>query len=179
MISASVGKGAGGIGNRKPDVRAVQCLLNLSANMVQSGRATKLPLSGNLDKDTQDAIDLFQTKVMKIARSDGRVDARGSTIRRLSSALGPLPSGPFTSPAWLTAAFAEEGVKEIGGRPQNNPRILDYLATAAQLAKIDDTVAVKGPGGKTVRQKTGYKMGDIDETAWCACFVNWCLDQAG
>jgi hypothetical protein len=63
--------------------------------MVQSGRAAKLPLSGSLDKATQDAIELFQTKVMKIARPDGRVDAHGSTIRRLSSALGPTPSGPL------------------------------------------------------------------------------------
>jgi uncharacterized protein (TIGR02594 family) len=115
------------------------------------------------------------------------VDANGGMIRRLASALGPLPAGPFSSPAWLAAAHGEEGVKEESTRDKNNPRILEYLATAKHLATIEDTITRRGSDGKPVKDEhnkvikdaTGYKMSEVDETAWCACFVNWCLDQAG
>jgi uncharacterized protein (TIGR02594 family) len=188
-IAGSVGKGGS---NKKPDVRAVQCLLNLNANMVPSGRTTKLTMNGTVDKATQDAIDLFQAKVLKLAKPDGRVDARGGMIRRLEQALGPMPSGPFNTPRWLAIAHGEEGIKESGTgtdlerRVLNSPRILEYLGTAAHLAKVEDTIPAKGQDGKPlkdargkpVKQATGYKLSEVDETAWCACFVNWCLDQA-
>jgi hypothetical protein len=61
-IGNSVGKRGT---NKKPDVRAIQCLLNLNSNMVQSGLRTKLAMNGVLDQATQDAIDLYQAKVMK------------------------------------------------------------------------------------------------------------------
>jgi uncharacterized protein (TIGR02594 family) len=71
------------------------------------------------------------------------------------------------------------GVQEKSGRPDNNPRILEYLESFTYLSKLDDTIKVKDATGKKVDQKTGYKMSQVDETAWCACFVNWCLVQAG
>jgi hypothetical protein len=91
LIGNSVGKRGA---NKKPDVRAIQCLLNLNSNMVQAGLLTKLAMNGVLDKPTQDAIDLYQAKVMKSPKPDGRVDSNGGLIRRLASALGPLPTGP-------------------------------------------------------------------------------------
>ena len=46
---------------------------------------------------------------------------------------------------------------------------------------IDDTIktGVKDAAGKDIVKKTGYKLNQVDETAWCACLVNWCLKEAG
>ena len=60
-------------------------------------------------------------------------------------------------PRWLVIAEGELGVREIRGR-RHNLRILQYLKTALNL----------GNWGR-----------NRDETAWCAAFVNWCLEQAG
>src|SRR5262249_38735356 len=49
----------------------------------------------------------------------------------------------------------------------NNPDVLKYLATAPGLGKIPES---KG---------SSIMMNQVDETAWCACFVKWCLQQAG
>ena len=178
VISGSVGKG--GV-NRKPDVRAVQCLLNLGTNRSRAGLTTKLALSGSVDKATQDAIDAYQRKVLRMSLPDGRVDAHGGMIRRLQGALPLVPSDSYSDPLWLKLACEEEkaGVKEVGGRPKNNPRILEYLATAKGLASIEDKTTVTNADGTKEKKETGYKMSEVDETAWCACFVNWCLAQAG
>lgn len=102
-------------------------------------------------------------------------------IRRLVQALPPKPSGSYSDPPWLKIACDEEalGVVEKKGRPSNNRRILDYLATAEHLANIKDVITTKDKQGKKVEEETGYMMSQVDETAWCACFVNWCLAQAG
>jgi uncharacterized protein (TIGR02594 family) len=178
VISGSVGKG--GV-NRKPDVRAVQCLLNLKSNMAQSGLKQKLEMDGSLGKGTQDAIDLYQRKVMNMPNPDGRVDSHGGMIRRLESALPIMPAGSFSRPLWLKLACDEEaaGVKELAGRPSNTPRILEYLATVKDLATVDDVIKTKKADGTKEVKPTGYKLSQVDETAWCACFVNWCLVQAG
>ena len=111
VISESVGKRGA---NRKPDVRAVQCLLNLNANRVQIGLTARLAMSGTLDQTTQDAIDAYQRKVMKSPNPDGRVDTHGGMIRRFQIALPPMPAGTFSKPLWLKFACDEEktGVKE-------------------------------------------------------------------
>jgi len=67
----------------------------------------------------------------------------------------------------------------LKGRPKNTPRILEYLSTAKGLASIKDTITTKNADGTKEKKETGYKMNEVDETAWCACFVNWCLAQAG
>ena len=64
---------------------------------------------------------------------------------------------PPTTPRWLIIAEKELGVREIEG-PRHEGRILEYLKTALNL----------GNWGR-----------GRDETAWCAAFVNWCLEQAG
>ncbi|MDP8224497.1 MAG: TIGR02594 family protein [Candidatus Lernaella stagnicola] len=56
-------------------------------------------------------------------------------------------------PAWYGVALAELGQAEIAG-PDHNPRIQEYLASSGLMYVAD-------------------------ETAWCAAFVNWCLQQAG
>jgi len=138
-------------------------------------------MNGLLDKPTQDAIDLYQQKVMKARTVDGRVDRTGGMIRRLVQALPPKPGGSYSAPPWLKIACDEEatGVTEKSGRPSNNPRILEYLTTAKHLATTKDQITIKKADGTKELKDTGYMMGEVDETAWCACFVNWCLAQAG
>jgi uncharacterized protein (TIGR02594 family) len=52
------------------------------------------------------------------------------------------------------------------------------LKTAKHLATLDDLTTVTNADGKKEKQKTAYKMSQVDETAWCACFVPWCLAEA-
>ena len=178
LISGSVGRAGT---NGKADVRAVQCLLNLNGNRAQMGLAAKLAMSGTLDRATQDAIDLYQRKVMNLPAPDGRVDPHGGMIGQLQAALPVMPAGPFSQPLWLKFACDEEaaGVKELPGRPRNNPRILEYLATAKGLATVKDTTTIEKPDGSEEKKATGFMLSEVDETAWCACFINWCLAQAG
>lgn len=61
-------------------------------------------------------------------------------------------------PAWLVVADGELGVRESSEAGEHNPRVLEYLSTCDNL----------GSWGKSQ-----------DETAWCAAFVNWCLEAVG
>lgn len=61
-------------------------------------------------------------------------------------------------PPWLNIAAREVGVRERVGRDNNHPRIQEYLATVGNLSEIDKS---------------------RDETPWCSCFMNWCVEQAG
>lgn len=186
LISKSVGKG--GV-NKASDVRAVQCLLNLDRNRTLCGNTTpKLAISGTLDAATQDAIGLFQKNALKIDKPDERVDPGGGMINRLQAALPALPNTAFSSPRWLEIANQEEqlGPKEKDGLDDNNERIITYLETASGLATqhVKIPLVVKGKPvfdkqGKPVMTNSTYLMSQVDETAWCACFVNWCLKEAG
>jgi uncharacterized protein (TIGR02594 family) len=60
------------------------------------------------------------------------------------------------APPWYQVALREAGVHEVVGT-QDNPRILEYLASCP--------VAAHAP--------------DHDEIPWCAAFLNWCLREAG
>jgi hypothetical protein len=62
-----------------------------------------------------------------------------------------------TKVPWLKAAYAEIGQKEFDG-PENNPRIMEYIAMVSPLQGIHDD----GPG--------------VD---WAPAFVAWSLNQAG
>lgn len=61
-------------------------------------------------------------------------------------------------PPWLKIALEEhkQGVKELPD-PEENPRIVEYLKTAAP----DPSWAAS------------------DETDWCSAFANWCFEQCG
>lgn len=58
---------------------------------------------------------------------------------------------------WMPIAIQEIGVKEYNG-VNNNPRVIEYLHSTANLPDFDM---------------------NRDETAWCAAYVNWCLEKAG
>ena len=84
-IAQSVGEG--GINNRN-DAVVVQTLLNY-------GRPPPLPpiaVDGSVGKGTKDAIREFQTRVLKSAKPDGRVDPGGTTLTELRKA---IPKGPI------------------------------------------------------------------------------------
>jgi uncharacterized protein (TIGR02594 family) len=186
VISKNVGKD--GV-NKAPDVRAVQCLLNLDTNRTLcSNTEPRLAVSGKLDTATQDAITLFQKNALKIDKPDGRVDPGGGMINRLQAAIPALPNGAFTEPRWLQIAYQEEQLepKEKKGYDDNDDRILEYLRTASGLATqhvkvplLKDGKPVFDKRAKPVMTDSEYLMSGVDETAWCACFVNWCLNEAG
>lgn len=183
-ISKSVGRGATAKhGNQSSDVRVVQCLLNLERNRSDSGNAEpKLALNGKLDDATQNAIDLFQRKALKISEPDGRVDKGGGMIKRLAAALPALPTTAYIDPAWLKAAYGEEKakVKEAGPAHDfttNTKRILEYLETASNLSRSNYTYSGM-QDGKKVKIDSGYTKISVEDTPWCACFVNWCLIEA-
>jgi uncharacterized protein (TIGR02594 family) len=60
---------------------------------------------------------------------------------------------------WLAIAVKEIGIREYPDThiPPEHPRIVEYLATVEDLSKIHK---------------------NSDETAWCSCFMNWCVEQA-
>lgn len=77
---------------------------------------------------------------------------------------------------WLWIAFQERGQTEQPGRDANNPKILEYLAVFPGLKSIP----LQEKDAKTGKMvDTDYNLGELDETAWCACFVGWCLKKAG
>jgi uncharacterized protein (TIGR02594 family) len=183
-----------GKGNRPPDVRLVQCLLNIDRNRQAAGTtAPLLKISGKLDKETQDAINLFQTTAVGIAEP-GRISPGDATITALWSALPALPTTDYETPAWLAKAKKEEKdkVAEVadGKTPDystNNPRVLAYLDSFAGLAKSEYKVAgkdeaghkLKDAKGRPIMVGTGHMMNTVEDTPWCAAFVNWCLKEAG
>lgn len=183
-ISKSVGRGATAKqGNQSSDIRVVQCLLNLERNRSDSSNTEpRLMLSGKLDDATQKAIDLYQRKALKIAEPDGRVDKGGGMIRRLAAALPALPNTAYIEPAWLKAAYGEEQAKVREAGPAhdfttNTERILEHLETAKNLSKSNYVYTAK-KDGKKVKVDSGYKHSQVEDTPWCACFVNWCRPRS-
>ncbi|WP_396270108.1 TIGR02594 family protein [Ideonella sp.] len=69
-----------------------------------------------------------------------------------------MPTGAAPHSLWLEVAMREIGVREMPGPAENHPRIQEYLAS------VDD---LKGIASSR------------DETAWCSCFMNWCVEQVG
>lgn len=63
-----------------------------------------------------------------------------------------VQTGFGAPPPWMQIAIMEQGVREW--KPGDNPRIQAYLASVGL-------------------------PGFSDETAWCAAFTNWCIEQAG
>lgn len=112
-ISKKVGKKGD---NLAPDVRAIQCLLNLPLSLQAVGKAgsPKLPLSGKVDAPTQEAIDLYQSKVLGI--TDGIIYPGDATVVSLWGNLPGVPATKYEHPAWLRAAQGEEdnGISEFG-----------------------------------------------------------------
>ena len=62
------------------------------------------------------------------------------------------------APLFLNIAAGEVGVKENPDPNVAHPKIIEYLATVDDLGSVHKS---------------------RDETAWCSCFVNWCVEKTG
>ncbi len=87
----------------------------------------------------------------------------GSALVDFASAI-PIFKSLDTRPAWIRIAQGELGVQEVSGAG-NNPRVMEYISTCT--AHFDEK-----------KRQRWEAMGDSG-VEWCACFVNWCLQQAG
>jgi uncharacterized protein (TIGR02594 family) len=74
---------------------------------------------------------------------------------------------------WLEIALREAGVKEVPGLEKNNPRILEYISSFPYLRDV------RYLGRESKADERVHSEAEVDETAWCACFVAWCLRKAG
>ncbi len=147
-------------GDKNKDVQLLQRLLN-----VVIGKKPVLIPDGDFGGLTTAAVMEAQHKFgLSI---DGTVsDDMLAHLQEEALALGWQKQYAPGAPApWLKLAGKEVGVAEIAG-PANNPKILEYIATFPYLA----TIKVKN---------SALTMAQTEETAWCACFVNWCLLCAG
>jgi uncharacterized protein (TIGR02594 family) len=158
-------------------------MLNKSIKQLQ---LHALRVDGRVGPRTIAAIEAFQSRVVRMDPPDGRVDPSGRTLKALASAnlraesgsrvpLGARqtekPTPKWLSVAageanWLGVATQEEGQDELAGAAENNPRIVEYLSTVPGLMRVKTGTP-------------GVFAGQVDETPWCACFVNWCLIRAG
>jgi uncharacterized protein (TIGR02594 family) len=147
-------------------------------------------VDGKIGPLTIRSIEEFQRRVVGMQEPDSVIDPHGKTLRALTDR---TPKAEPQSPrvvfgkrqldvptvswvkvaageaSWVAVAETEEkaGISEERGLDANNPKILEYLATFSYLGTIWKDKAAK---------KT---LADVDETAWCACFVNWCLIRSG
>jgi uncharacterized protein (TIGR02594 family) len=162
-IGQSVGRGGR---NLKGDVDTVLHLMNMHRR-----RTGRVPLRPREKVDTE-FIEEYQRNSLR-QRPTGKIEAAGTDMACLRLPLGSYTAIEYTDPPWLKVACDEKrkGVKEGRGLANNNVDVLKYLSTAPGLGAIK----YKGKEATPV----GLMMNQVDETAWCACFVQWCLLQAG
>ncbi|MFT8242587.1 peptidoglycan-binding protein [Roseomonas sp. BN140053] len=140
-------------GSNGVHVQSLQRALNASMN-------AGLLATGFYCPQTMRAVQAWQAKVGLPATGAFQFPAGGGmqgrdTPLRLTAADGKVP-------LWFDIATAEIGVEEIKGNG-SSPRVLEYLQSLASHFK-----------------RFQWEAGmESDSTAWCACFVNWCLTQAG
>lgn len=99
-INQSVGRG--GV-NARSDVLVVQRLLN---KQIIPGVVNCLLEDGIVGKNTIARIELFQKHIVKMIRSDGRIDPHGKSLRLLSTARGSSSSNTGSINA---LSFGEKG----------------------------------------------------------------------
>ncbi|WP_426357549.1 peptidoglycan-binding domain-containing protein [Pseudocolwellia sp. HL-MZ19] len=132
-ITQAVGLGA--LNNLK-DVKAVQTALNKLLALISPTKA--LTVDGTLNPRIENsktiaAIKLFQSKVLYMARPDGKIDPNGRTHRKINEKLIDLTlkttaisKMPVTKAVWMKTAINEMGESEVAGS-KANPRILAYF----------------------------------------------------
>jgi uncharacterized protein (TIGR02594 family) len=170
MVTITASVGSNGT-NHKRDVLTVQHLLNTQFSGV--GHQRRLDANGTCCNATIQAIVDFERRAFGPAvATTGLLTPHCAALQMLVAALGAFPTQPLPSPGWLKIADdeARKGTAELPGLAKNSPRILDYIASYPGLAQIPYRVHAAA---------SGHMMGDVDETPWCACFVNWCLLKAG
>ncbi len=88
-ITSSVGRGAR---NDLADVAAIQTLLNLNRSRFPAPRPKLLDTDGRIGPLTLQAIETFETRVMKLPESDAVIAPGDATITALLAGLSPGPS---------------------------------------------------------------------------------------
>lgn len=167
-ITAPVGRGSV---NRNSDVMVVQQLLNYQAYDLA---VNPIRLDGQPSSELFEAIETFQDKVCHMRRPDGVIEPGKRTFKKLSR-ITIAQRADFDrdwvvpwAPKWIRMAGSQLGVHEYRGFSKNNPEVMKFIDTVPALKTCEIE-----RGGVT-------KMcGDVDESAWCGCFVNWCLIQSG
>ncbi|MEM6472831.1 MAG: TIGR02594 family protein, partial [Planctomycetota bacterium] len=121
-----------------------------------------------------ETIERFQKEVVRVRKPDGVVDPGKKTHRHLLklslNQRAALDRDWIIewAPAWVKVAATQLGVHELRGVRRNSQRVMQYIATVPKLKTCEIEFR-----GKT------YMYGDVDESAWCGCFVNWCLLRSG
>jgi uncharacterized protein (TIGR02594 family) len=125
-----------------------------------------------VDTEFIEAIEEYQRNSLR-QRPTGKIEASSTDMVCLRLPLGSYAAQTYTDPPWLKVACDEmqKGVKEARGLANNNADVLKYLSSAPRLGGIKYSGKEANPHG--------LMMSQVDETAWCACFVQWCLMQAG
>jgi hypothetical protein len=152
-IGASVG--SGGV-NRSADVMVVQRLLNEHRRALAPLPA--LRIDGDAGPKTLAAIRAFQTRVLRLARPDSRVDPAGRTLEALNGS-------PSTAPRFQYVTGPQEPLADIA-RP--------YLgATEAPGNRMGTD-----PRMREIFESDRYAPeGRTDGYAWCCAFVSMCVQK--
>jgi hypothetical protein len=128
-ITASVGHG--GI-NRREDVITVQKLLNL--NISQLTPLRMVDVKGICDSQTITLIREYQSRILKLALPDSRVDPNGRTLQKLSEA---EPKGSITLTGLKLPTQAEKVLKEIlASAGLTTAQVTSVSRTPAEQARI-------------------------------------------
>ncbi|MER8855630.1 TIGR02594 family protein [Mesorhizobium australicum] len=117
---------------------------------ILKGNASLLMSSG-LARTLDGVLDEVAGRLFEAYSANAALLANPQNWWPLSTAQPATAGGPTP---WLQTAAAEIGQAESPG-PTNNPRISEYLSTV------------------------GFAPGRPDETAWCAAFVCWSLQNSG
>ncbi len=159
QIHASVGRGGVNLPN---DVIAVQMLLNTHAEMVPD--MEEIFVCGLCTAETVRAIEIFQQRVVRLTRADGRVDPRGRTLRKLNET--PRERPRYNYPVGPQEPLADIARPYIGAREARGNR----MGTDPRMREIFEADRL-------------WKDGDTDGYPWCAAFVSLCvqklIDQSG
>lgn len=174
------------LGDESMDVRALKAMLNVVV------RSTLDSASPKFDAPMETAVRAFQ-RLQKMG-VDGKVGARGYPKLLQAYRYHYRLLTDLATPPWLKVAHGEMGQAEVKGA-ESNVRIVEYLNTCVALKSAHTktkqvTVLDKktgkpklGADGKPKTRKVwdteSPTYAEIDETAWCAAFVNWCLKKSG
>ncbi|HXN32816.1 MAG TPA: glycoside hydrolase family 19 protein [Polyangiaceae bacterium] len=140
-LTASVGRAAV---NRRADAIQVQRLLNKSIRFL-------IPLAplredGAVGPSTIGAIELFQSRVVKALRPDGRIDPNGRTYRNLvaaAAALGPFPPSPLPDPPATPGGLSYAQLHEIMPRLPNDKAVSYLSALNVTLVEAQITTPLR------------------------------------
>lgn len=153
-INSSVGKD--GV-NAYRDVAIVQTLLNNNLHGVDGGR--QLVVDGRCGPQTINAITDFQSRVVRLANPDGRIDPNGRTLGMLNSAAREvhraapasiaLPSSAVCFPlATRPTESYKEGMRRFGANRSGGRQHAGvdlYASVGTHVYAMDDGEVVQGP----------------------------------